>query len=339
MNMVWKMFLARVYLAITGIALCEGNIDPNTVLEELRDADRAFTQRCAISAKVERPDKLHPVVIYRTHIARDATRIAIHEDQFDYPLPPYYVPPKHSRSPLDHDPYGNYWLYQRRETFSLVERQTVVEYEIVSLVSVTPSRTLVRPSGSLTHVLCIDEEKPRLTGYVRFRAEQTLLASGRGFSRYIERAIEAKKLENGQILLRARGVFNHAPGEWRLVIEPQHRYLVREAQFYADAEPNTITERWQMTGLQIAHGVPIAKYGSWKQSPGRGKEGEPLNWHHYEFLAFKPRFDEELYALVRQRVFRPAHGAQVADVRRNPPISFIYADSSESLAGVIEKKR
>ncbi len=148
-----------------------------------------------------------------------------------------------------------------------------------------------------------------------------LLASGRGYTRYIEKPLSVRKLPDGLIELRAKGFIWVVPaqaspdweGEWRLIINPNEDYLVRRADFVRDGE---VVLRYTTRGvLQGSYRVALKGAQVWDPEDTSAEE---RFWKQMTFRSFQIGFSADFFEQAKLTIESPAKGTYILDFRSEP---------------------
>jgi hypothetical protein len=149
-----------------------------------------------------------------------------------------------------------------------------------------------------------------------------MLATGRGYSTLITQVNEVTAdSADGMIHVVADGIY---PGgfacEWRLVVDPDARYLVRQAEAINSA--GQAMARFETVGSLSDTTHPVARSASFIFFPGRFEGRLPTE---FIFLAYSNVPDTDLLAVAQSKLTHPyPDGADVLDYRVDPNRPMLY---------------
>lgn len=150
-----------------------------------------------------------------------------------------------------------------------------------------------------------------------------LWSLGRFYSKLINEITEVKELPNGRIIASALGKKGDGqPGRWELEIDPAAAWLVREARYYSEDNPDVIKCEMKNSGTKWSGSYCIPQKALFNyMGPIEGNKK-----HYLNELTFDPKvekFDEKLYNGSQQAVTknRPPK-LTIHDYRMSPPMIF-----------------
>jgi len=310
---------------LTGIGLggnLEQSLAANMVIQQMRVVDNSLKrQGFSLTLALERPSFWSEVRVgYRARITRDRHRLIMISDQTCYSasLSYTYLRAIHERSLAKPLGSGNILSAGRWVEMLYWEEplnHIYIEAYRGETVYVSPSGESVGVRSSHDKRLGIVLQKSRSDCISATWADRSLWALGRGISVRLGTGRSARNLENGHIFLVA-GDKEWESGEWRLVIDPKHRYLVVEAELVNTTNGQCV-ERWRNTG-KMGQSIPIAQKAVWTNEPEKQDASFVV-----ECIKYEPCFSEEWYQEVRSRIMRPTKGSSVTDMRVTPFTVFI----------------
>ena len=233
-------------------------VDPAVLLEALRKHDSSFSN-ATLRLQITRPflyfdpEQGNEVLTGVVTCLGDVTAMnfTVQNDR-----EPSYTPPgTRGYKEYDYAVNGslNLWRPVAIDTLSSPEsNKSIVRSEL----------TQVFPEGAIQKVAIIDHHYLFDVGNEDnvYLVDQTMLATGRGFSRHLKAITQLKQLADGSLELTANGTYGaQQPGTWRLILEPQD-YLVRSAEFTRPNGTNIL--RTASSGVMKSGSLSIAKQGS-----------------------------------------------------------------------------
>jgi len=146
----------------------------------------------------------------------------------------------------------------------------------------------------------------------------TLWSAGRGYAQYLDEITEVDPKENGTVRVTAKG-FRHrgANGIWNLVIEPESQWLVREATFFSQHNPDEAVFHVKNEGLLTSKTLSFATGSVWIDNPSLDS---PVEFEGY-YEDASDRFTQEVFAAAK-KVMDPPYPeiTEITDYRADPPI-------------------
>jgi hypothetical protein len=141
---------------------------------------------------------------------------------------PVYVPPELGRyKSIEYDSDGNLIVRRILQRYFLSSPDRDETLEKIKSFFVSPDGKLTGKGGSNTILHRYPVGSPETT----FRLKQFELATGIGFSKYLSTPKAVKSLSSGLTELTAEGSYGKSKGNWKLTLDPNSDYIVREAIF------------------------------------------------------------------------------------------------------------
>lgn len=150
---------------------------------------------------------------------------------YHYNQDPVYVPPGSTYKMIDYDEYKRLIVWRLLGTYIILKPEKTERLDIQQKMYVSPDGKIEKSTG-IHKAKYIFHAKNRVSGNGDFTF--FLLATGLGFSDYIDaNNIELAKMSDGKhIEINSRGTFGkHSKGKWKLTVDPNTAYFVREASF------------------------------------------------------------------------------------------------------------
>lgn len=223
---------------------------------------------------------------------------------------PVYVPPELGRyKSIEYDSDGNLivWRILQRYFLSSPDRDETLEK--IKSFFVSSDGKLTGKGGSNTILHRYPVGSPETT----FRLKQFELATGLGFSKYLSMPKAVKSLSSGLIELTAEGSYGRAKGNWKLTLDPNSDYLVREAIFTGE-KANRDLIVVASSGAVSNDGLMLAKHGMLKYAGHSELNVEVTS-------VSKVTGPNHLFEKVLSRLDSPLpSGARIYDFRGEKPV-------------------
>lgn len=173
---------------------------------------------------------------------------------------PVYVPPESGRyKSIEYDGDGNLIVRRILQRYFLSSPDRDETLEKIKSFFVSSDGKLTGKGGSNTILHRYPAGSPETT----FRLTQFELATGIGFSKYLSTPKAVKSLSSGLIELTAEGLFGQGKGTWKLTLDPNSVYLVREAVFTGEVANRDLIVV-ASSGSVSNDGLMLAKHGMLK---------------------------------------------------------------------------
>jgi len=239
-------------------------------LVALRRADADFDRACSGAFEIAVPARASPGPDLGKHAeaCRFSTAAGIRalllETRYEHD-PEFRPQGQGGLAAMDYDGDGNLivWRRVRKSGLSTPElNRTLDEQEVL----------LIAPNGEVLNRLqnsmlwLYDIGSPDST----YELDQFRLATGRGLAAYLQSVNSAEVRSDGLEELRCAGNYGPAmTGEWRLVVDVEAGYLVREARLLRE-DPDWPVVRVQSSGLFRREGITLAADGvlTYARRPG-----------------------------------------------------------------------
>lgn len=183
---------------------------------------------------------------------------------YDYEKPPVFVPLNSRRyQPFDYDEQGRLIVWRPVEKYTLLgpDRNEVIEKSNVFYAD-PDGKTVV-----LGYDYTILSKFPLASRDSIFQYSLFELTVGRGFAKHLDSITSTKSLSSGLLEINAQGSFGSGlSGHWKLTVDPNANYLVREATFTADGQVEPTIEVTS-TGIITKDGLKYAKIGEFISAP------------------------------------------------------------------------
>jgi hypothetical protein len=178
---------------------------------------------------------------------------------YEKEIPVYSPPDSGQYSSIEYDTDRNLivWRNIERYTLSLPDRNEALEK--IKSFFVNPQGKLTDKGRSNTILYRYPVGSPETT----FHLKQFELMTGIGFSKYLSTPKVVKSLSSGLIELTAEGSFAQGKGNWKLTLDPNSNYIVRDAVFTAD-KTNRDLIIVVTSGTVINDGLMVANHGMLK---------------------------------------------------------------------------
>lgn len=188
---------------------------------------------------------------------------------------------------MDYDDQDNLILWRSLEKKVLSDRETNRVYDVQELNRVSPESQALEKTR---HTQVYEYAPGNLDSI--FEVQQMEAASGRGFSKHIERLKDVEIDAWGNLRLHAAGDFGKGrTGEWRLAYNPKNDYLVSEADLW-------VANLDRPAVRIITHGTPFTKNGFTFASKGTirfarsGGQEYRVEFSLLDYLPGKPDRDQ-----------------------------------------------
>ena len=312
-------FTGPVLAILAGLAPWALEDGKAQLLDTLRVRDELLARGFTIDTEVRIPavpfDPSQGEEIRATHVTSDGTDLAA-EAVVGYSQTHVYK----EVGTLDYQSF-DYDKQDRLVLWRTLSSQSLVGPDrAVNLVRLQSHH--VAPDGAVTK----DEEHVQLQQFAPGsdaaipEIVHTIMAFGRGFSRYLDTIEDVAEVGDGTTKIIAKGKYGAAlSGTWELVLEPAAEYLVRSATFTSETS-GVVQVRVTTSGENKGGRVPLATSGTLTHA--LGSSGHTLKASLSEYGSGP---DAEFLVKIRRSVAAElSPGAEIIDYTSSPPVrSFV----------------
>lgn len=229
---------------------------------------------------------------------------------YHYEHPPVYAPLGFGGyQPIDYYE-GNLIVWRRLEKYIVFAPDRNDNFQKLRSFLVDPNGKIVHTSDNMSlHRFPIGH----INNMYQFR--QFRMATGRGFSKYLETITPVESLSSGLTKATSRSLYASGipRGTWELTLDLNSDYLVRQATLTSERADNPVIETTSM-GLISKDGIKFAKYGTYKSITGVELSVEVTD-------ISKVDGPNKLYEAVLSRLDSPLPaGAEIYDLRGKKPV-------------------
>lgn len=175
---------------------------------------------------------------------------------------PVFVPQRSRRyKSIEYDRDGNLIVWRSVEKYILFAPDRNETLEVLRGFRIDPNNRILNMNDhTQLHRWPISNRNNM------YELRQFQLATGRGFSKYLETVTSVKTLSSGLMKVASQGSYGPGlQGTWELTLYPKSDYLVGEAIFTMDGkdEPSLVTTSG---GVMVKDELKLAKYGTYRYS-------------------------------------------------------------------------
>ena len=285
------------------------------IISKMRSFDDTFMQASTIVVKTkspvksmmqaERGDKIEEITI-----VLNKNTIAVDREISYTEMPVYQKMP--SVRTIDYDPNGRLIVWRHTRERSLLEPDFQGHSDELKCILVSPDgQTTEYAAGNPSFDFYRPDDMQRYSLFL-----YPILATGRGFSKYLSEVIEMHKTKDGLVNFSARGFSPLGVAQiWQMVVDPNANYLVRSASYKLINE----TFSFSTTGIKKFDGHSMAQ---------RANIGPQITM---EIQDYKPEVNKELLETTINMLRGPLpKGSKVYDWVTNPGHVTAYIAGDES---------
>jgi hypothetical protein len=237
---------------------------------------------------------------------------------YNYLQEPNYVPPGsmgHTYQPIDYDKDKRLIVWRVLEEYIISTPKKTEKLDKAQLLYVSPNGDIIKSSGVHTtkHVFPTNGKYDGSSDFQHF-----LLAAGLSFSDYIDaNNINLAKIPNGNFLeINSHGALRKntkGTGTWKLTVDPNSDFFVREASFTVEGN-NRESVEVSTSGIVKKDGIEYAREGRVVFNGSFVMD--------YADIDISIRNDQELHQEVNRHIEETlAPGSQIIDFSGEKPTS------------------
>lgn len=297
------------------------------VLGKLAQYDSIFMSGFAVSATQQRMDRIDAngpffKVNARWRLTTEGNRLGYFVEAKDYENPTYLPPDKRVWAHR----YGQFKAALQEKMFATVRIQEWGYWGEEACGVHQVDRTLtVSPDGATTEAGTMYNSRlfsPRDISLIAW-PRNFQWGLGRFFGKRLHKVIEVKESKDGRLHVTALGdLFKGENGTWRLDIEPNAAWMVRQARFHPESRPTQINAEMINEGTMWNGSFCIPKTAR-VNFFGPIEDMQTIRKTTTQHLVFESKvntFDDALYRRCQQLVLHDDHGdLTVTDGRMSPP--------------------